>query len=35
MEINQFPLKKGEKEFLKHFEKHPHFEELRKKKRNP
>ncbi|MEM4648108.1 MAG: hypothetical protein QXO12_02260 [Candidatus Pacearchaeota archaeon] len=35
MEINQFPLKKGEKEFLKHFEKHPHFEELRKKEETP
>lgn len=30
MEISQFPLKKGEKEFFEHFEKHPHFETLRK-----
>lgn len=30
METNQLPLKKGEKEFFKHFEEHPHFESLRK-----
>lgn len=30
MELNQLPLKKGEKEFFEHFEKHPHFETLRK-----
>lgn len=31
MELNQIPTKKGEKEFIKHFETHPHFEELRNK----
>ena len=31
MELNQFPLKKGEKEFIKHYETHPHFEVLKEK----
>lgn len=29
MDINQLPTKKGEKEFIKHFETHPHFESLK------
>ena len=31
MEPNQFPLKKGEKEFIRSFETHPHFEGLKEK----
>jgi len=35
MQQSEFPLKKGEKEFIKHFEEHPHFESIKKEIKEP